>query len=362
LSTSAAFPLNAQALERPDLIPKGTRTINMTQLAEALNGELPGPPVRALYVYNSNPAAIAPDQKRVLRGLERDDLFTVVHEQFATDTVDYADIVLPATTQLEHFDLHTSYGHHWLQVNQASIPPLAEARCNTDVFRQLAARLGFEEKLFQVSDEQLARQALWEGFPSVPAELRGITLDRLIAEGPIRLNLPERFTPFAAGGFPTPSGKCEFVCERLKAEGFDPLATYIPPVESAEASPALAARYPLQLLSPPSPHFLNSSFVNVDSLRAAAEGPQLELHVDDAERRNIRSGDRVRIFNDRGEFEATAVVGHTVRPGVAVAPSVWWNKFTATRANVNATTSSRLTDLGAGATFFDNLVEVESAG
>jgi anaerobic selenocysteine-containing dehydrogenase len=361
LSTSAAFPLDFPALERPYLVPPGTRTVNMTQLAEALAGELPGPPVRALYVYNSNPAAIAPDQRRVLRGLERDDLFTVVHEQFATDTVDYADIVLPATSQLEHFDLHTTYGHHWIQVNQPCVPPLADARCNTDVFRQLAARLGFEADLFQLGDEELARQALWEGAPAVPEELQGITVDRLIAEGPIRLNLPERFVPFAAGNFPTPSGKCEFHCERLRDEGFDPLPTYIPPAESAEASPALAARYPLQLLSPPSPHFLNSSFVNVDSLRASAEGPQLELHVDDAAPRNIRNGDRVRIFNARGAFEATAVVGKMVRPGVAVAPSVWWNKFTATRANVNATTSSRLTDLGGGATFFDNLVEVERA-
>jgi anaerobic selenocysteine-containing dehydrogenase len=359
LSTSATFPLNTQALERPDLVPPGTRTINMSQLAEALNGEAPGPPVRALYVYNSNPAAVAPDQKRVLQGLLRDDLFTVVHEQFATDTVDYADIVLPATTQLEHFDLHTSYGHHWIQVNRPCIAPLAEARSNTWVFRQLAERLGFEPELFRVSDEELARQALWEGTSHVPDALRGVTLERLVAEGPIRLDLPKRFTPFAAGGFPTPSGKCEFLCERLGREGFDPLPTWIPPAESAEANPELAARYPLQLLSPPSPHFLNSTFVNIDSLRAAAQGPQIELHVDDAERRKIDHGDRVRVFNDRGAFEAIAVVGHTVRPGVAVAPSVWWNKYTPGRANVNATTSSRLTDLGGGATFFDNLVEVE---
>lgn len=359
LSTSAGFPLDYQSLERPELIPPETRTINMSQLAEALAGELPGPPVQALYVYNCNPAAVAPDQKRVLAGLMRDDLFTVVHEQFSTDTVDYADIVLPATTQLEHFDLHTAYGHHWLQANAPAVAPLAEARCNTDVFRELAARLGFEPDLFQISDEDLARQSLWEGKENVPPLLRGITVDRLLSEGPIRLNLPERYTPFAEGKFPTPSGRCEFYSERIARDGFDPLPTWIPPAESAEGSPDLAARFPLQLLSPPSPHFLNSTFVNVDSLRAAAREPQLEMHPFDAARRGIRDGVRVRVFNDRGVFEARVVVGETVRPGVAVAPSIWWNKYAADRANVNATTSSRLTDMGGGATFFDNLVEVE---
>lgn len=359
LSTSSSFPLDASALERPDLIPHGTRTINMSQLADALAGDLPGPPVRALYVYNSNPAAVAPDQQRVLRGLQRDDLFTVVHEQFLTDTADYADIVLPATTQLEHFDLHTSYGHHWLQANSPSIPPLAEARCNTDVFRDLADRLGFEPELFQITDEALAREALWECAREVPDSLRGITIERLLSEGPLRLNLPKRFTPFASGRFPTPSGKCEFYCDRLAAIGFDPLPTWIPPAESPESCPELARQYPLQLLSPPSPHFLNSTFVNVDSLRAAAREPEVQLHPDDAEPRSIRTGDRVRVFNDRGAFQATALVGETVRPGVAVAPGVWWNKYARDRANVNATTSSRLADLGGGATFFDNLVDVE---
>ncbi|MGQ0635353.1 MAG: molybdopterin-containing oxidoreductase family protein [Planctomycetaceae bacterium] len=360
LSTSGTFPLNSQRLERPDLSPLGARTINMSQLAEALMGDLPGPPVRALYVYNSNPAAVAPDQRRVLQGLLREDLFTVVHEQFPTDTVDYADIVLPATTQLEHFDLHTAYGHHWVQVNQPAIPPLAEARCNTWVFRQLAARLGFEAEHFQVSDEDLAREALWEGGENVPEALRGITLERLTAEGPQRLNLPPRFTPFAEGNFPTPSGKCEFYSASLQAVGFDPLPTWIAPAECLESSPELAASFPLQLLSPPSPHFLNSTFVNVDSLRAAEGAPRLEIHRDDAERRGLREGDQVRVFNARGSFEARAAIGDSVRPGVVVAPSIWWNKYTADRANANATTSSRLTDLGGGATFFDNLVEVEA--
>jgi len=361
LSTSSMFPLNFQALERPDLSPSGTRTVNMTQLAEALHGELPGPAVKAFYVYNSNPAAVAPDQRRVLEGLRREDLFTVVHEQFPTDTVDFADIVLPATTQLEHFDLHTAYGHHWVQVNQPCIKPLDEARPNTWVFRELAARLGFEADLFQLSDEQLAREALWEGSDSIPAALRGITLERLTAEGPVRLNVPPRFAPFADGKFPTASGKCELYSQQMAADGFDPLPAYTPPAESAEASPALAERFPLQLISPPSPHFLNSTFVNVDSLRQAARAPELEIHRDDARSRNIGTGDAVRVYNDRGSFEALASVGDSVRPGVVVAPGIWWNKLAHDRANANATTSTRLTDMGGGATFFDNLVEVELA-
>jgi anaerobic selenocysteine-containing dehydrogenase len=359
LSTSSQFPLNLRALQRPDLVPPGTRTVNMNQLAEALAGELAGPPVQALYVYNSNPAAVAPNLNRVLDGLRREDLFTVVHEQFQTDTADYADIVLPATTQLEHFDLHTSYGHHWVQLNEPAIAPLAESRSNTWVFRELAKRLEFEPGICDVSDEDLARCALWETNPeSTPPSLKGITLDRL-RQGPARLNLPERYAPFAQGNFSTPSGKCEFYSERIQAAGFDPLPTYIPPAESAESDPVRATKFPLQLISPPSPHFLNSTFVNVDSLREAAGEPTLELHPDDADPRGIRTGDRVRVFNDRGAFDALAEVGESVRPGVVVAPSIWWLRLSGDRANANMTTATRLTDLGGGATFFDNLVQVE---
>lgn len=358
LSTSGNFPLNYRGLQRPELIPRGTRTINMVQLAEALQGELPGPPVKALYVYNSNPAAVAPDQQRVLAGLMRGDLFTVVHEQFPTDTADYADIVLPATTQLEHFDLHTSYGHHWVQLNQPCIDPLGEARCNTDVFRGLARRLSFERELFEVSDLDLAREALWENCNDAPRELQGITVDRL-REGPARLNVPAAFAPFAEGGFPTPSGKCQLYSERLKSLGVDPLPTYIPPLESRDSNPALAARFPLQLLSPPSPHFLNSTFVNVDSLQKAEGRPKLLISREDAAARNLDTGSRVLVFNNRGGFEAEAQVGDAVRPGVVVAPSIWWNKLSPDGRNANSTTPTALTDLGGGATFFDNLVEAE---
>ncbi len=238
LSTSKLYPFNTSRLERPDLIPPGTRTINMVQLAEALHGELAPPPVKALYVYNSNPAAVCPDQARVLRGLEREDLFTVVHEQFQTDTADYADIVLPATTQLEHFDILGSYGHLYLQTNEQSIAPLAEAKSNNDVFRLLARRLAFEPELFEITDEELAAEALQapaapNGYPP-PKAFDGIDLPRLHQEGPIRLNLPRDYTPFAQGGFGTPSGKCELFSPKMAAAGLDPLPTYTPPHEDPQ--------------------------------------------------------------------------------------------------------------------------------
>src|SRR5262249_36203899 len=255
LSTSRMYPFNGFALERPGLIPPGTRRINMVQLAEALLGELPGPPVRTLYVYNSNPAAVCPDQARVLQGLRRDDLFTVVHEQFPTDTADHADVLLPATTQLEHFDLHGSYGHLYVQASEPAVAPLAEAKSNNDVFRLLARRLGFEPELFEVSEEGRAAEALRAasspiGHPPVRA-CEGIGLERLRREGPVRLNLPRDYAPFARGGFGTPSGKCELYSPGLEAVGMDPLPTYTPPAEDPQTRPELAARLPLQMLSPP---------------------------------------------------------------------------------------------------------------
>jgi anaerobic selenocysteine-containing dehydrogenase len=352
LSTSGAYDFNMDRLTRPDLVPPGTRTVNMNQLAEALAGELPGPPVKALYVYNCNPAAVAPDQSRVIRGLRRDDLFTVVHELFATDTVDYADIVLPATSQLEHVDVHGSYGHHDVQLNNPAIAPRGECRSNNDVFRALAAQLGFEPELFP-DDETLIREVL-DGGPT----LRGITLERLKAEGPVRLNLPEDYAPFADGRFPTPSGKCELYSERMKADGFDPLPTYTPPHEDPQARPDLAARFPLQLVSPPRPQFLNSTFANQAHHLRAAGDPTVELAEADAEARGLAEGQWAEVFNDRGRFLARVALTGAVRPGVAVATGVYWNKLSPGRANVNSTTPTALTDMAGGATFFDNLVEV----
>ena len=365
LSTSKLAPWDGNALERPDLIPKGTRTVNMVQLAEALAGELPGPPVKALFVYNSNPAAVNPDQGRVLRGLEREDLFTVVHDLFQTDTADYADIVLPATSQLEHLDVHSAYGHLYVQANEPAIRPLGEAKPNTEVFRLLAAAMGFEPGLFQVSDDELARQSLQpvgspSGYPAATA-FDGVSYEALRNNGPIRLNVPADYAPFAQGRFGTPSGLCELYSPGEAAAGRDPLPHYQPPHEDPQTRPELAARYPLQMVCPPEPSFLNSSFVNVDVLRATAGEPTVQIHPADARARRIVDGQLVSVFNDRGRFRARAVVGETVRPGVVVSFGVWWNRY-AGGSNCNATTGTAVTDLGGGATFFDNLVEVAATG
>ena len=352
LSTSGSFDFAGDKLARLDLSPPGTRTINMNQLGEALGGELPGPPVRALYVYNCNPAAVSPNQRKVIQGLKRDDLFTVVHEQFATDTVDYADIVLPATTQLEHVDIHGAYGHHYVMYNPPAIDPVGQARSNNDVFRALAERMGFESDLFP-DDSTLIRTVL-EGGPN----LRGITLERLEAEGSIRLNIPAKFTPFADGVFPTPSGKCELYSEAMARDGFDPLPTYIPPREDPQTRPELAAHHPIQLLSPPRPQFLNSTFANSPKHRAAAGDPTVEMAHFDAEARHLSDGDWAEVYNARGVFRARVALSGAVRPGVAVATGLYWSKLVPGHGNANSTTSTGLTDMGGGATFFDNLVEI----
>jgi len=352
LSTSGTFPLNYAALERPDLVPPGTRTINMNQLGYALT-ELDDPPVKAIFVYNCNPAAVSPDLERVHQGLMRDDLFVVVHEQFPTDTVEYADIVLPATTQLEHADIHKAYGHLYMLWNEPAIAPLGEALPNTEVFRRLAAKMGFDEPCFGDTDEEMARQVLSSADP----RMRGITLDALRERGWMRLELPAHWAPFAEGNFPTPSGKCELFSERMARDGYDPLPVYTPPAESAESDPQLAAKYPLALLSPPAHHFLNSSFVNV--LRRFEGEPSLEINPLDAAERRIADGELVRVFNDRGDFRVKATVTDRVRPGLVLAPSIWWRSLTPDGKGVNHTTSQRLSDMGGGATFYDNLVEVE---
>ncbi len=354
LTTSGAFPFAMDRLTRPDLAPPGTRTVNMNELAGALAGELPGPPVRALYVYNCNPAAVAPDGRKVHDGLRRDDLFTVVHEQFPTDTVDYADIVLPATTQLEHVDVHGAYGHYFVMLNTPAIAPIGEARSNNDVFRALAARLGFEADLFP-DDPTLIRECLDGG-----EALDGITLERLEAEPSIRLGIPDRYAPFADGVFPTPSGKCELYSERMLADGLDPLPAHVPPREDPQARPDLAASYPLQLLSPPRPQFLNSTFANSPGHREAAGDPTVELSAADAAARGLVEGQWAEVFNARGAFRARVALTEAVRPGVAVATGLYWNKLVPGLGNANSTTSAALTDMGGGATFFDNLVDVRA--
>ena len=372
LSTSGTFGINSQALERPDLIWNNPRTINMSAIGDALLGyqrvqrfsvkDAPAEtlkpldtPVRAIYVYNSNPVAIAPDSRRVIAGFKREDLFTVVHEIFQTDTADYADILLPATTQLEHFDIHKAYGHIYMLINKPAIEPLGEAKPNSEVFRLLAERMGFTEDCFKDSDEEIARQAINYDHP----RMLGMTFEELKERGWMRLSVPETFAPFAEGGFPTPSGKCEFFSETLAKQGLDPLPTYIPPRESAQTAPELAKKYPLAIISPPAHNFLNSSFANLPTFVKAEKEPFLEIHPSDAAARDIKDGDRVRVFNDRGEFKLKARVSEKARPGVVVALSVWWKKLTSDGCNANDVTSQGLTDLGAGATFYDALVEVE---
>ncbi len=377
LSTSGTFGIDTQALQRPDLIPNRPRMINMSAIGDALlgfhrtvqyrEGGAAGPevaqtltpldpPVRALFVYNSNPVAVAPDSRKVIEGFRREDLFTVVHEIFQTDTADYADILLPATTQLEQFDIHKAYGHLYLVLNQPAIEPIGEAKPNTEVFRLLARRMGFTEPCFEDTDEEIARQAIDRAHP----RMTGIDFEELKARGWMRISVPETFAPFAEGNFPTPSGKCEFFSETLAAQGLDPLPVYIPPRESAQTAPELARRYPLAVISPPAHNFLNSSFANLPTFVKAEKEPFLDIHPTDAAARSIADGARVRVFNDRGEFRLKARVTEKARPGVVVALSVWWKKLTADGCNANDVTSQALTDLGNAATFYDALVEVET--
>jgi anaerobic selenocysteine-containing dehydrogenase len=355
LSTGDFYGLDHAALERPDLIWNAPRTINHAALGAALVGAKP--PVKAIYVYNNNPVAVCPDSNKVIAGFARPDLFCVVHDLFLTDTTDYADIVLPATTQLEHLDLHKSYGHLYVLANNPAIEPLGEARRNIEVFRQLARRMGFAEPCFADTDEDVARQALRSSHP----RMQGIEWASLKEAGWRRLAVPARFAPFAQGGFPTPSGKCELYSETAAKQGLDPLPGYVPPHENALANPERAKRYPLAFISPPCRNFLNSSFANLPFALAAEKAPRLDIHPDDARSRGIADGDLVRIFNDRGEFSVRAAVSTRARPGCVVAPSVWWRKLAPDGRNANDVTSQALADMGGAATFYDCLVEVARA-
>ena len=364
LSTSANFRFNSARLERPDLSPP-VRTINMIRLGEALttpDAGVGGPPVRALIVYNSNPAAVAPDRGAVRRGLARDDLFTVVLEHFQTDTADWADIVLPATTQLEHWDVHLSYGHHYASLNRPAIQPLGQCKPNSEIFRLLAKRMGLDDPIFDDDDLTLIRQAVSGDEPGTVfhERMRGVTVEALLEHGWTRLNIPRPYLPFAEGQFPTPSGKCEFYSERMREMGLDPLPDFVPGYEFPESAPELARRYPLTLISSPRHQFLNSTFVNIESLRGRAE-PECVIHPDDAASRSIVDGERVVIHNDRGEFLAVARIADSVRPGVVWAPSIWWGKLSLDGRNANETTSQLETDMGHGPVFYDNLVEVSAA-
>ncbi|MGZ8253828.1 MAG: molybdopterin-containing oxidoreductase family protein [Burkholderiaceae bacterium] len=356
LSTSGAYAVNEAALYRPELLAgRRPRTINMSTIGHDLLAA--DPPIEALIVYDSNPVAVAPQSSEVARGFAREDLFTVVLEHFQTDTADYADYVLPATTQLEHVDVHKSYGHYYMLANNPAIDPLGEALPNSEIFRRLAARMGFDHPCFSESDDALAAQA----FARTGTTAR-FDWEALKQRGWQRLDLPRDYAPFAEGNFPTPSGRCEFAADRLASVGADPVPDYLPPYENPISSPDLAQRFPLAIISPPARNFLNSTFVNLASLRDTEGEPALEIHPDDAEPRNIVDGVRVRVFNARGSFELRARITERARPGCVVALSIWWKKLARDHRNANEVTSQALTDIGRGPTFYDCLVEVEKAG
>jgi anaerobic selenocysteine-containing dehydrogenase len=346
LSTGGNFAVDNAALSRPDLLGnRRPRTINMSTIGHALLDE--GAPIRAVIVYNSNPVAVAPDSARVARGFSREDLFTVVLEHFQTDTADYADIVLPATTQLEHLDVIKPYGHYYMVANNPAIKPLGETKPNTEIFRLLSRAMGFTESCFGDSDEEIAQAAVAQDW-----DFAGVR-----KEGWKRIGSPKGTARFANGGFDTPSGKVEFLSASALSLGLDSLPDYIAPHEDTRSE--LARRYPLAMISPPARNFLNSSFVNVESLRASEGEPWLDLHPQDAMPRGITDGNYVRVFNERGSLELRARVTDRARRGVVVALSVWWKKLSRDGKNANELTSSdTLTDMGRAPIFYDCLVEV----
>ena len=382
LSVSAHFPLNNQRIKRPDLTPQSgepscrdyrrdlPREINMNEIGRALM-ETENPPIRSLYVYNSNPAAVAPNSNLVLEGLRREDLFCVVHEQMMSDTALYADILLPATTQMEHLDLMRAYGHTYLNLCQPAIAPLGESKPNIEVLNLLAKAMGYRDSAFDETAEDIIRGALDTNHPY----LDGITYAYLREYGFAKLKIGNREQgtgnrdEAAANELPQPSalspqpfrtnsGKAEFYSEAAKADGFDPLPNYEPAAESAEGDAELARQFPINLLSPAAHHFLNSTFSNVDSLMRGEREPRIWVNPADAAERNIADGDELKVWNRRGTVLLKAVVSENVKPGVAWSPSLWWHRDSPDNRNVNALTSDRLTDMGGGSTFHTNLVQI----
>lgn len=407
LSSSGWFPVDTLAWQRPDLMPgwpdRLPRSVNMSAIGDALAVPMPSNegkgagrsreaselahtqsaasgcrltqspatsspfvpsaiPIAAIVVWNANPVAVAPDSESVIRGFGRSDLFTVVLEHFQTDTADWADWVLPATTQMEHFDLHKSYGHTSLVVNHPAIAPVGQALPNSEIFRRLARAMGMTDPTLFEDDQSVARSAIDWSHPRVA----GVRWEDLLERGWAALNMDPHVNPLAAGGFATPSGRVRLVDPTLAAQGRDPVPDWQPPWESVELAPALVARFPLQLISPPARNFLNTTFVNVASIRAREGEPECLVHPSDAAPRGLVDGMLAKIFNDRGAFAATVRVTRRVRRGVAVAPSIWWHADAPgldgkPGRNVNAVTSQRLTEGGAGASFYDCRVEIEPA-
>nr|WP_290667390.1 molybdopterin oxidoreductase family protein [Ardenticatena sp.] len=376
LSTSGAFRFDRAVLERPDLLgERQPRTINMIRLGDALSldparlarahyrprpidppvsPEDAGPPVKALIVYNSNPAAVAPNQPAVLEGLQRDDLLTVVLEHFKTDTADYADYILPATTQAEHWDIVKPYGHYYLMLNRPAIAPVGESLPNSEIFRRLAHAMGYTESCFSQSDEDILREFVEAQTDPV---FDGITWERLLRDGWARLNLPQPFLPFANGDFPTPSGQCELYSERMVADGYAPLPTWTPPATWQKMDAEAAWRQGwLFCISPPAHSFLNSTFVNVERLRRREGEPVLWIHPDDAAARGIADGRFVRVWNEQGEVRLRARLTEDIVRGTVLAPGIWWNKLSPDGRNINQVTPADESDMGGGARFYDVLV------
>ena len=348
LSASSHALHHRDALQRPDLLTNPrSPLINMSTIGDALN--TPGL-IEAMVVYNSNPVAVAPESAKVVKGFAREDLFTVVLEHFMTDTADHADYVLPATTQLEHWDIHTSYGHTDVVLNRPAIAPLGEAKTNTQIFRELALRMGLSNPLLQEDDESLCQLALQH--PRNLQSASPVTWEGLLKDG--FAHWPVADAPFAQGGFPTASGKCELVSSSLLALGEDGLPDFIPNYEPANAQ----APYPLAMISPPARHFLNSSFVNLKSLRDMEGEPLLEIHPEDAAARHLQDGEMVRVFNQRGSYECKAQISTRAQPGMVVGLGIWWRKLGANGTNVNELTSQQLTDMGRAPVFYDCAVQV----
>jgi anaerobic selenocysteine-containing dehydrogenase len=389
LSASGAFRrMNGTTLYQPQLSGSQLpRTINMIRLGDALSldpayiarahhhprpvdpvppPDQAGPPVKALIVYNSNPLAVCPDQQAVVAGMKREDLFTVVLEHFQTDTADYADYLLPATTQLEHWDLHRSYGHLYVSLNRPAIAPLGQSLPNSGIFRRLAAAMNYDEPCFQESDETILRTLIENQRHATYAT---VTWEALLRDGYARLNLPQPYLPFAEGNFPTPSRKCEFYSEKMARDGYDPLPNYIrtpsgPAWQDDKEigrwgdgentlSPHLPTTQSLICISPPAHSFLNSSFANVDRFRMREKRPLLHIHPQDAEVRQIQSGDAVQVWNQVGAVMLTAEVTEEIVPGTVLAPGIWWMKYSPDGRNINQVVPQHETDMGGGAIFYD---------